>query len=589
MTGKLCIMCFAALWLVSPRAEGQNIPGTGMLSGTVTASKPFRAARVHATNVDKNILYMVFTHNGHYRAVNMLPGNYEVTVRQTGFATDVKKVVVKTGEDTAVDFALREAEVKPIRPSGIMGMGGGEGDEPLVSYDTLYPPGPGRDALEKQCLYCHGPSYFPRHRMSEQEWRVRGLDDKINAGGPRGSMHSPAIISPSALGVHPRGELEVKMNDTLSENDKNLIAEYLGENFGPSSPKRALRMDFEIPIDENALANAMYIEYYLPLDPKLDPHGARRETQDPHIGNNGEVWYTDRSKNNRVGRLDPRTGEFKDFKTPDPNDVDPHGLTVDKQGEVWFAEEVSAKLGRLDPETGKMEEIDTNPDGSNSGGWINTPALDSKGNVWFTVILGNKLGKWDRETGKVTLYPGPTSGHPGYGYGIVVDQKDKVWFAEYQRCKVAKFDPETEKFTEYPALPGPDPQCVVRRLAVDSRGTIWYGVYSHGKLGKLVPSTGEQVLYDLPVPFSQPYGMWVDPFDDVWTGDGGIGDRGTFVKFSPQTRKFTYFPTPQIAAFPNIDITREGAIWYTPRTRGKVALGVLYPDVTKITTLGAYR
>ena len=40
---------------------------------------------------------------------------------------------------------------------------------------------------------------------------------------------------------------------------------------------------------------------------------------------------------------------------------------------------------------------------------------------------------------------------------------------------------------------------------------------------------------------------------------------------------------------PKIQITKEGAIWYSPR--GSVdspAFGVLYPDMDKITTLGAY-
>ena len=35
-------------------------------------------------------------------------------------------------------------------------------------------------------------------------------------------------------------------------------------------------------------------------------------------------------------------------------------------------------------------------------------------------------------------------------------------------------------------------------------------------------------------------------------------------------------------------ITREGAVWYTPRSSLKAAVGVLYPDVTRVTTLAAY-
>ena len=39
---------------------------------------------------------------------------------------------------------------------------------------------------------------------------------------------------------------------------------------------------------------------------------------------------------------------------------------------------------------------------------------------------------------------------------------------------------------------------------------------------------------------------------------------------------------------PKIEITRDGAVWYCPRSAGKPGVGVLYPDVTKVRTLRAY-
>ena len=55
-----------------------------------------------------------------------------------------------------------------------------------------------------------------------------------------------------------------------------------------------------------------------------------------------------------------------------------------------------------------------------------------------------------------------------------------------------------------------------------------------------------------------------------------------------RTERFTYYPTPQITDQPKLAITREGAIWYTPRSSLKAAVGVLYPDVDRITTLAAH-
>ena len=65
-----------------------NISNTGSLSGAVEAPKPFKAAQVYIRNVDKNILYMVYASGGRYHAVNLFPGNYEVSVSKRGFSSD---------------------------------------------------------------------------------------------------------------------------------------------------------------------------------------------------------------------------------------------------------------------------------------------------------------------------------------------------------------------------------------------------------------------------------------------------------------------------------------------------------------------
>ena len=210
-----------------------------------------------------------------------------------------------------------------------------------------------------------------------------------------------------------------------------------------------------------------------------------------------------------------------------------------------------------------------------------TPILDSKQNVWFTVIVGNKLGKWDRKTGKLSLWEPPTP--DSFPYGIVIDKMDTIWFIESRRCKVTQFDPRTEKFTEHLPLTRP---CRLRRLGIDSQGTIWYGVFSHGKLGKLDPKTGKIVEYDLPMPFSEPYDTWPDREDNIWIGDGGQG--GALIRFDPRQETFTYYPSPQRTDMPKLEITREGAVWYNPRSSENAAVGVLYPDVSKMTTLAAY-
>src|SRR5882762_3623187 len=86
-------------WVAATPATVQAVvlPGTASLSGTVTSTAPFKAAKVSVRNVDKRILYMVYTNAGQFRAVALFPGNYEISVATNGLESDVQKLVLKAG------------------------------------------------------------------------------------------------------------------------------------------------------------------------------------------------------------------------------------------------------------------------------------------------------------------------------------------------------------------------------------------------------------------------------------------------------------------------------------------------------------
>ena len=561
-TVVLFVCMFAALVVLDAderagAADPPSIPGTASVSGVVKAPKPFAAAQVHLMNVDKNVLFMVYTSGGRYRAVNLFPGRYEISVRKAGFTAETTSRVLAAGANETLDFALREHATPPLRQGEFGFTTQRAGEVALVSYDELYPREPGRPVFEKTCLYCHGKNFFPTKQYHEAQWShfidvMTGVQQS-----ERGAMIQPG---------------------TLSAADRATVLAYLTKHFGPTSVRRGLKADTDFPLDEAALGKAMYVEYYLPLDPKLDAGNKQRRTQEPHFDPSGNVWYTDRSVPNRIGRVDPRSGEIKDYPLPDPK-ADPHGLTIDTKGHVFWAETVGFHLGRLDPVTGTMTRYPMDATGQRKGRG-HTPVVDPQDNVWFTVIGGDMLGKWDRATGTARVWPVPTRG--AAPYGISLDKDGNVWFAEFRRCKIGKFDPKTEKFTEYDALTQP---CTIRRLGVDGKGIVWYGGFSSGKLGRIDPKTGEVREYAIPMPFAEPYDVWPDRDDNLWISDAGQG--GALIKFDQRAEKFTYYPTPQITDQPKLAITREGAVWYTPRSSAKAAVGVLYPDVSRITTLAA--
>ena len=102
-------------WVAETPATVQAAPlaGTALVSGTVDSTVPFKAAQVRIRNVDKRILYMVYTQAGQFRAVNLFPGNYEVSVATKGLESDVQKLVLKAGNNPKVTLSLRASNEKP--------------------------------------------------------------------------------------------------------------------------------------------------------------------------------------------------------------------------------------------------------------------------------------------------------------------------------------------------------------------------------------------------------------------------------------------------------------------------------------------
>jgi hypothetical protein len=98
-------MSFLLIGYAAQLSSMKQMPGLGALSGTVEAPKAFKAAMVHARNVDKDITYLVYTSAGRYQAVNLFPGNYEVTVEKKGFSSDVKKLHIDAGMSARANFA----------------------------------------------------------------------------------------------------------------------------------------------------------------------------------------------------------------------------------------------------------------------------------------------------------------------------------------------------------------------------------------------------------------------------------------------------------------------------------------------------
>jgi virginiamycin B lyase len=554
-------LAVVVMLVASWRSHAAEIAGHGEVSGTVSAPRGV-IIPVYLRNVEKNLGYEVFAVDGRYRAVDMLPGTYEITVRKNGYDLAPVTVAVTAAGHAVMDLAPKSV---PKVPTYVLGTT--YPDTTPAPYNEIYPPGPGRDIAERTCMVCHTVNFLPNRQLDREGWQTLVDMMAVETAFARfgGLIHGPTMFDAAKR---------------LPPKDKEILLDYLVANFGPDATPRSV-IQGEEPEDPVALSKAMFVEFRYPST-KERPH---RWTQELHFDSKGRVLIAERSKPAGIIRLDPTTGESEAFwgpkSMPDP-DMTPHGLTVDKDDSVWWSGS-NVIVAHMDLDTGLTDQYVTP--------WLGmqatTDAFTSHGDLWMAHLLSSRISYYDRAKNKISYWE--TKDSRSRPYGLVVDHQDRPWFAEYHTDYVSTFDLATQTFKRYPVKTHP---AQIRRLGVDHHDIVWYGVYGcvckRGKLGRLDPATGEVTEYEVPLDYANPYDVQADEKDNLW-----MPMDNHIAKFDPTTKKFTFYPMPMRTDSPKISITRENAIWFLPRSAGTTnnygaGAVVLYPDKDKIGELAAY-
>lgn len=573
-------------------AHAALLAGYGELSGEVAGSRSGVLAVVYAYNTGKNVGYTVFVVNGKYRAVDLIPGRYEITLRPAvgrllGFPNQTVQRDVPPDKHVTANFRI--GHVGPV-PNYIGGMPYEACDREtpdcgakILPYDKIFPPGPGRTILERTCLGCHEANDFSYNRVRGFPGGRPPLDKdgwRINVD----RMHLRDPNSPAGVTSHFDARL-------LPPNDRDVLVDYLAANFGPESEPRVIQLQSEAPVDLKALERAMFVEYIYKEDPKKYP--AWPWSHNLTFDGDGNVWnaYTGCC----IVRTDPRTGESKAFE----GNGGGSSVVVDRSdGSVWYSGDITtlnhggsaphsptATVKHLDPKTGRVDYWLGQPS--------NTQIFDKQGNLWMSV--GGDLEEWDRQANAMTRWNVPVlRSEP---YGVIVDNDDKVWFAETFTDGVTRFDPDTEVFTHFPVTR--EAPTHIRRPGVDSKNMIWVATWASprhtvngqdrsGSLFRLNPNTGEVMERRIDFEYPAPYDANADSDDNIW-----VANDNYISKYDPKIDRFTHYPIPRRSDTLKTAISRDGAVWFVYRNGSKFAgygcsSVALYPDKDHIRTLAAY-
>jgi virginiamycin B lyase len=549
------LLAAASVWFTSRAADKDAAPSSLALTGTVSsdAEGPMEGVVVKAKRVGGTItISVVSDEHGRYTfpADRLKPGEYSLAVRARGF--DIPKTSVTLGDKTSsADLKLSKvgtfALAEQLTPSEwVM-----SAPPPTKASVSL------ADGVDDpfNCASCHNMNVVFKSTYDVDGWmttivRMRNYE--------RGASFTHPNTAPNHAGPQPE--------------DKDL-AEYLASVNLSAKP-----WDFELkglPRPKGKATKVIYTEYDLPR-PDAEPHDALMDSD-------GIIWYDDFNQP-IFGRLDPRTGETKEWNLPVPRPAVPPGslnMAMDAQGNLWIARKYQAGLAKFDKSTEKITMYSLPPEDIRPQSTTNFLAIGGKGanevvcfhdnqriysmdpasgkisgpynpypnwnrgsgeerhsmygiyasssGLCYWSDRGNRnIGELDPATGKTTLYPTPTPNSSPRRGNITPD--DQIWFAEnnVSAQKIAVFDTKTKEFKEWEDRPI-DPYDAI----LDKSGHVWTGGEPTDFVSRLDPKSGEIVNYLLPNVNTDIRRVNVDNFTNPPSMLIGENHRGKIVLVQP--------------------------------------------------------
>ena len=194
-------------------------------------------------------------------------------------------------------------------------------------------------------------------------------------------------------------ELILTMIDLSGSPELETITEYLATHFPENTKRAPTLMPGEVSIK--------FQEWKAPT--------LGQRTRDPVQAPDGSIWWSGQWSD-LVGRVDPETGEIREF--PLPPGSKPHTVTADRDGNIWYTGNGNGTMGRLDPRTGEVTVYPMpDPDARDPHSAI----VDQDGTVWFTLQHSNMVGRLIPATGEVELVTMPTAESRPYGIKLCAE------------------------------------------------------------------------------------------------------------------------------------------------------------------------
>ena len=511
--GKAFVLILGLFLLGGIEFHGQ---GPADLSGVVSSQEEgqLEGVLVSAKKEGSTITVSVVSdRQGRYSfpGDRLQPGNYRLKITATGYdLVDPAVVKLEANKTAQVDLKLEKTkDLASQMTNADWFLSNPEIHERLVVDMSSKLTPRGKDGPAGQnCTGCHSITTILKTKYPARMWPA--ILNRMFSYTPAsiyepGEVRVPVRASDVGRGESIRPDLEELGNFISSVN--------LSSSTDGTWP-------FELktlPRVKGRGTRVILTEYEMP----------RRESQ-PHdvaVDANGMVWYNDHG-NQYIGRLNPLTGEVKEWLVPGVAPEDAVGRSsgrpvIDANGDLWFGK---VKVDVYTEEF-TMGQGPVSPDG---GVWNVRSSPQGDGNPR---ILG--VNRLDPKTGETKHYDGPD--RPMRFYGDEVDAQGNFYGASLQFGTVGVLN---GKNGEWAFVPTPTPNSGARRATLDSQGRFWYSQYFSGHAGMFDPKTWEIKEWKLD-PHAQPYAIGVDKNGEAWAAGQGA-ER--IYRVNPETNEVTAYP-----------------------------------------------
>jgi virginiamycin B lyase len=426
-----------------------------------------------------------------FPANKMKPGEYSLAVRAIGYELESPTKIEISGESSrAIKLSLRKTtDLASQLCNG----------EWLVSM-------PGTDAQKGQLLNCVGCHTLERIARSKYD---------SNAFLTQIMPRMQSYVNQS-IPAHPQLRHAERL---MEERDDQRVQVYrAAADFLSTINQSAGQWSYAFKTNTRPAGRAtrvIYTEYDLP-----------RETISPHdviVDSNGIVWFSSFGEQS-LGRLDPQTGEVREYPIPEHKPGFPTGslgLRADKEGNLWLGNMYQATIARFDrkSETFKFWQLpaDQNIDAAQVN-MVSAQSSHVDGKVWAQNNGFAGVHRLDLATGTIETWRPFKDGPKGVFhniYDVIPDSKNNVYFTDFRQRHIGRIDAKTGELKLFEV---PTAGSAPRRGSMDAQDRLWFGEYRGNRIGMFDTKTEQFKEWTLSTPWSAPYDVVLDRNEEAWTG-----------------------------------------------------------------------